>query len=59
MSKSCVYSQGLQIKSLCSDSHKLQKHFKDIKNWFFEKRCPEGLIDGQLQRVKGKSIEGL
>ena len=32
MKKSSIRSQGLRIKSLCSDSHKLQKHLENLKN---------------------------
>ena len=59
MKKSSIYSQGLRIKRLCSDDHKLQKHLENLKNWFFERGYPGGLIDEQLQRVKRKSREEL
>ena len=59
MKKSNIYSQGLQIKRLCSDDHKLQKHLENFKNWFCERGYPGGLIDEQLQRVKRKSREQL
>ena len=32
MNKSSVYSQGLRIKRLCSDCHKLEKHLENLKN---------------------------
>ena len=59
MKKSSSCSQGLQIKCLCSDGHKLQKHLEDLKSWFCERGYPGGLIDKQLQRVTGKSREEL
>ena len=59
MKKSSIYSQGLRIKRLCSDDHKLQKHLENLKNWFFERGYPGGLIDEQLQTVKRKSREEL
>ena len=59
MKKSSNYSQGLRIKNLCSDDHKLQKHLENLKNWFCEKGYPGGLIDEQLQRVERKSKEQL
>ena len=59
MKKSSIYSQGLRIKRLCSDDHKLQKHLENLKNWFCERGYPGGLIDEQLQRVKSKSREQL
>ena len=59
MKKSSIYSQGLRIKRLCSDGHKLQKHLENLKNWFCERGYPGGLIDKKLQRVKGKSKEEL
>ena len=51
MKKSSIYSQGLRIKRLCSDGHKLQKHLENPKNWFCERGYPGGLIDAQLQKV--------
>ena len=54
-----IYSQGLRIKRLCSDGHKFQKHLENLKKWFCERGYPGGLIDEQLQRVKGKSREEL
>ena len=59
MKKSSIYSQGLRIKRLCSDNHKLQKHLQNLKNWFCERGYPGGLIDEQLQRVRRKSREQL
>ena len=59
MKKSSIYSQGLRIKRLCADGPKLQKHLENLKNWFCERGYPGGLIDEQLQRVKGKSREEL
>ena len=59
MKKSYIYSQGLRIKRLCSDDHKLQNHLENLKNWFCERGYPGGLIDEQLQRIKGKSREQL
>ena len=59
MKKSSIYSQGLRIKRLCSDDHKLQKDLENLKNWFCERGYPGGLIDEQLQRVKRKSREQL
>ena len=32
MTKSSIYSQGLRIKRLCSDDHKLQNHLQNLKN---------------------------
>ena len=55
MKKSSIYGQGLRIKRLCSDDHKLQQHLENLKNWFCERAYPGGLIDEQLQRVKRKS----
>ena len=57
MKKSSTYSQGLRIKRLSSDDHKLQKHLENLKNWFCERGYPGGLIDELLQRVKRKSRE--
>ena len=59
MKKLSIYSQGLRIKRLCSDGHKLQKHLENLKNWFCERGYLGGLIDEQLQGVKGKSREEL
>ena len=59
MKKLSVSSQGLRIKRLCSDGHKLQKHLENLKNWFCERSHSGGLIDEQLQRVKGKGREEL
>ena len=55
MKKSSIYIQGLRIKRLCSDGHKLQKHLENLKNWFCERGYPGGLIDEQLQRVKRRA----
>ena len=59
MKKLSIYSQGLPIKRLCSEDHKLQKHLENLKNWFCERGYPGGLIDEQLQRVRRKSREQL
>ena len=59
MKKSNIYSQGLQIKRLCSDCHKLQKDLENLKNCFSERGYPGGLIGEQLMRVKRKSREEL
>ena len=59
LKKSSISGSGLQIKRLCSDGHKLQKHLENLKNCFSEKGYPGGSIDEQLQRVKGKSREEL
>ena len=56
MKKSSIYIQGLRIKRLCSDGHKLQKHLENIKYWFYDRCYPGGLVDERLQRVKGKSM---
>ena len=32
MKKSSIHSQGVRIKRLCSDGHKLQKHLQNLKN---------------------------
>ena len=45
MKKSSIYCQGLRIKCLCSDNHKLQKHLENRKNWFCERGYPGGLVD--------------
>ena len=37
MNKSSIYSQGLRIKGLCSDGHKLQKHLENLKTTGFVK----------------------
>ena len=55
MKNSSICSQDLRIKPLCSDGHKLQKHLENLKNWFCDRGYPRGLVDEQLQRVKGKS----
>ena len=55
MKKLSIYSQGLRVKGLCSDNHKLQKHLENLKNWFCDRSYPRVLVDEQLQRVKGKS----
>ena len=57
MKNSSIYNQRLRIKPLCSDGYKLQKHLEHLKNWFCERGYPGRLIDGKLQRVKGKSRE--
>ena len=59
MKKSSIYSQGLRIKRLCSDHQKLQTHLQNLKKWFCERGYPGGIIDEQLQRMKGKSREEL
>ena len=59
MKKLSIYSQGLCIKRLCSDGHKLQKHLEKLKNWFCERGYPGYIIDEQLQRVKEKSRKEL
>ena len=48
MKKLSIYSQGFQIKCLCSDVHKLQKHLENLKNWFCESGYPGGFIDEQM-----------
>ena len=55
LKKLSIYGQGLRIKCLCSDGHKLQKHLEILKNWFCDRGYPGGLVGEQLQRVKGKS----
>ena len=55
MKNSSICSQGLRIKRLCSDGHKLQKHLENLKKWFCDRGYPGGLVDEQLQRVKEKS----
>ena len=59
MKKSSIYSQGLRIKRLCSDHQKLQTHLQNLKKRFCERGYPGGIIDEQLQRMKGKSREEL
>ena len=59
MKKSSIYCQGLRIKRLCSDGHKLQNHLENLKSWFCQRGYPGGLIDEQLQRVKGKGTDEL
>ena len=54
-----IYSKRLRIKRLCSDGHKLQKHLENLTTGFVKEVIPGGLIDEQLQRVKGKSRESL
>ena len=58
MKKSSVYSQGLRIKRLCSDSERLQQHLSSLKGWFCERGYPEDIIDEQLQRVKSRGPRG-
>ena len=59
MKKSSVYSQGLRIKRLCSDSERLQQHLSSFKGWFCERGYPEDICDEQLQRVKSRDQEEL
>ena len=59
MKKSSVYSQGLRIKRLCSDSERLQQHLSSLKGWFCERGYPEDIVDEQLQRVKSRDREEL
>ena len=49
MKNSSVYSQGLRIKRLCSDSKDCETHLKN----------PQNIIDNQLKRVKNVSREEL
>ena len=53
MKKSSIYSQGLRIKRLCSDGHKLQKHLKNLKNWF----VTEVILEVQLMNIC-KALKG-
>ena len=55
--KSSVYSQGLRIKRLCSDSKDCETHLKNLKKWFHDRGYPENVIDNQLKRVKHESRE--
>ena len=50
-----MHSEGVRKKRLCSDDHKLKKHLENLKNWFCDKGYLGGLVDEQLQKVKGKS----
>ena len=59
MNKSSIYSQELRIKRRCSDGNKLQKLSQNLKSWFCDRGCLGGLIDEQLQRIKGNSREEL
>ena len=59
MKKSSAYSQGLQIKRLCSDSERLQQHLSSLKGWFCERGYPEDIVDELLQKVKSRGREEL
>ena len=59
MKKSSVYSQGLCIKRLCSDSERLQQHLSSLKGWFCERGYPEDIVEEQLQRVKSRDRDEL
>ena len=54
MKKSSVYSEGLRIKRLCSDSERLQQHLSSLKGWFCERGYHEDIAGKQLQRVKSR-----
>ena len=59
MKKSSVYSQGLRIKSLCSEDTALANHLKDLKSWFCGRGYPENMVTEQLERVKYRNREDL
>ena len=55
MKRSSVYSQGLQMKRLCSDGQKLQKHLENLRNWFRERGYPGSLMMTSCRGLKGKA----
>ena len=57
--KSSLYSEGLRIKRLCSDSKDCETHLKNLKKWFHDRGYPENIIDNQLKRVKYENREEL
>ena len=57
MKKLSVYSQGLRIKTLCSEgTHLITNHLKDLKSWFCGGGYPENMVT-QLARVKQRNSE--
>ena len=55
MKKARIYSQVLQIKRLCSDGDKLQKHLENLKNWFCERGYPGDILMNICKGLKGRA----
>ena len=53
--KSSVYSQGLQIKRLCSDATKWTNQLKDLRSLFSNTGYPESMVKEQLRRVENRT----
>ena len=54
-----VYSQGLQIKRLCSSPLTFEKHLESIPSWFGKRGYPKKLVGSQLRRAVEKKAEQL
>ena len=59
MKKLSVHSQGLRIKSFCSNATSLTNHLKDLRSWFCNRGHPESMVKEQLRRVKNSTRDEL
>ena len=57
--KISFYSQGLQIKRLCSDPTSLTNHLKDLRSWLCNRIYPESRVKEQLRRVENRARDEL
>ena len=49
--RSIVYSQGLQVKRICSEKEDFLKHMREMKLWFLKRGYPENKVDQELGKV--------
>ena len=50
--RSIVYSQGLQVKVICSKKEDFLKHMRETKLWFLKRGYPENIVEQELGRVE-------
>ena len=59
MKKFSLHSQGLRIKSFCSNATSLNNHLKDLRSWFCNRGYPESMVKEHLRRVKDSTRDKL
>ena len=47
-----MYSQGLQVKRICSEKEDFLKHMRKMKLWFLNRGYGENIVDQELGKVE-------
>ena len=54
--RSIVYSQGLQVKRICSGKEDFLKHMGEMKLWFLKPGYPENIVGRELGKVESSEL---